>query len=215
MSEVTDYLTSEIKPITDAFFNTNKGKYDFSEVEGCGFYTEALVDHLQSLGYSKAGHLKKTGSGKQFNGHAIDAILWREPDPDLLRAVDVIANAETHNASAGFSIDEPRYSDDMWLDIDGGNNSGGSDMVPYVPYDENGFQELKRTLAYDYARRPQGADFDVTVWAARVFHNAYMGPTGTPLGLDAGIARAREEWCSALGVPVIPVPVDWQIGQPV
>jgi hypothetical protein len=89
------------------------------------------------------------------------------------------------------------------------------DMVPWVGYDENGFNELKRQLAYDYARRPQGADFDVSVWAARVFHSAYMGPEKTPLGLVAAVDRHQVEWCAALGVSVKDVPADWNIGDPV
>ncbi len=90
-----------------------------------------------------------------------------------------------------------------------------ANTVPWVPYDENGFQELKRTLAYDYARRPQGADFDVTVWAARVFHSSTMGPEKVPLGKEAAMNKHRPEWCGALGVPVIPVPPNWNIGDPV
>ena len=40
-------------------------------------------------------------------------------------------------------------------------------------------------------------------------------PQKVPLGMTAGISRARNEWCAALGVPVIPVPSGWKIGDPV
>lgn len=75
-------------------------------------------------------------------------------------------------------------------------------LVPYVNYDENGFQRLKKMLAHDYSRRPQGPDFDVSVWAGRYFHNCYMGPEGTPLGEDAALKRIKPELCAALGIPV-------------
>jgi hypothetical protein len=91
-----------------------------------------------------------------------------------------------------------------WLEKPNQGGEGGEHdfMVPWVPYDENSFQTLKKQLAYDYGRRPQQADFDVTVWAARVFHSQYFGPEGKPLGFDIAMRKHRPEWCAALGVPV-------------
>ena len=87
--------------------------------------------------------------------------------------------------------------------------------IPWIPYpgDESN-AELKRVLSFDYSRRPQSADFDVSVWAFRVMYTGLMGlrkPSdgGEPLGINAAITHHRPEWCGALGVPVIPVPPDW------
>lgn len=232
MSQVTDFLHVNIRPLCNTFFDNNAHKFDLTEAVGCGKYTEALVKHLRDQGFVKIGHLKKFGGATQYNGHAIDAFLWREGDLSLYRAIDVVANAESkppygdpnttppnrQPPAKGFGIDEPRYQDSDWMaEPSNGGQPVPTNMVPWVHYNEGGFQELKRHLAYDYARRPQGADFDVSVWAARTFHNAFMGPEPqkVPLGMDAGMARARNEWCSALGVPVVPVPSGWNIGDPV
>lgn len=219
MSALTDYLNTNIKPLCDSFFDAHAHEFNLTVNSGCGTYTEALVRHLQALGYSKVGHLKKSPGQTQYNGHANDAILYREGDPSLYRAVDLIGAAESTDLlnppRKNFGIDEPRYTDEFWLASPASGGTSPSNMVPWVAYDENGFQELKRELAYDYARRPQGADFDVSVWAARTFHNAFMGPDKTPLGMSAGISRARNEWCASLGVAVVPVPPTWHIGDPV
>jgi hypothetical protein len=208
MSIVTDFLNETIKPVCDAFFDQHAHEFDLTQNDGCGFYTETLIRHLRALGYVKVGHLKKNPSQTQFNGHANDAFLYRQGDPILYRAVDIIGSAEakppytpTNPAPhKNFGIDEPRYQDSDWMAEPNSSPQPGPKMVQ---------------LAYDYARRPQGADFDVTVWSARTFHNAYMGPEGTPLGEKAGMERAQKEWCAALGVPVVPVPPTWNIGDPV
>lgn len=229
MSATTEFLNEVIKPLCDSFFDAHSGQFDLSENEGCGLYTEALVAYLRNQGYSKVGHLKKYGSATQYNGHANDAFLYREGDPTLYRAVDVIGAAESPppyppegtnpRPSKNFGIDEPRYKDEDWMATP--NAPTPVDVVPYAPYQGDASNaELKRTLAYDYARRPQGADFDVSVWAFRVQHSAVMGPLppsqgGKPLGMSAAVTKHRPEWCEALHVPVVPVPPGWNIGDPV
>jgi hypothetical protein len=217
MSALTDFLNETIKPLCNSFFNAHAHEFDLTHKDGCGLYMEDLVEFLRDQGYAKVGHLKKYGSATQYNGHAVDAFLYRQGDPLLYRAVDVIGNAESTDPNkppvASFGIDAPRYEDKDWMAEPA--SAPVDDMVPWVGYDENGFNELKRQLAYDYARRPQGADFDVSVWAARVFHSAYMGPEKKPLGLVAAVDRHQVEWCAALGVSVKDVPADWNIGDPV
>lgn len=213
-------IPNEIRTLTDAFFNAHKTEYNFEEVEDCGRYMEALIPHVQANGYPLVGFLKYTGSGTKYNNHRIDSFLYKDTTTvnGLLQSCDVIANAETDHASAGWSPDFPRYTESDWvktLEELIGDDPVKPNTVPWVGYDENSFQELKKQLAYDYARRPQGADFDVTVWAARVFHSAYMGPEGTPLGLPAAIDKHTPEWCDALHVPVKKVPDGWNIGDPV
>lgn len=218
MSQLTDFLDENIKPLCDEFFANHALAYDLSHKDGCGQYTEALVRHLRALGYTKVGLLKKHG-GTMYNGHSIDGFLWREGDPTLYRHTDVINSAETDHASAGWSIDDPRYEDVDWMAEP--PSSVPQNSVPYTPYQgDSSNAELKRQLAYDYARRPQGADWDVSVWAFRVQHSALMGPIppnqgGKPLGMTEALIKHRPEWCAALGVPVVPIPASWNIGDPV
>lgn len=207
-------IPAELRQLTDSFFAANAHRFDMRYAEGCGKYMEELVPYAQSHGYPKVGHLKKSGSQTQYNGHAIDAFLYKDTVTvnGLMQAVDVIGSAETDHATAGWSVDFPRYTEDDWMES---VETPTPNTVPWVGYNEEKFQFLKRQLAYDYARRPQGADFDVCVWAARTFHNSYMGPEGVPLGETAGMERAQKEWCAALGVPVKAVPPGWNIGDPV
>ena len=202
-------IPAELETFNREFWNQQAARYDMTTREGCGEYMEAWVDAAKQVD-SKVEHLKKSGSQTQYNGHAVDAFLYAAPyssDNDLMQAVDVIGAAESTDPNnppkLNWGVDEPRYtSADIWHGDPGNGGSGGDNSVPWLPYDENSFQALKEILAYDYGRRPQAADFDVTVWSARVFHSAYMGPDKKPLGLNAAIKKHRPEWCEALGVPV-------------
>ncbi len=195
---------NELKDLHATFWSNFSNQFDLKTNEGCGKYTEAWVIYARNHGWSKVGHLKKSGSQTQYNGHANDAFLYNEPDPTLLRAVDIIGNAESTDPnrppSIGWIIDEPRYTINDWLAEP--NTNPNPNMVPWVGYNEQGFQRLKNTLAHDYARRPQGADFDVSVWAARVFHSQYFGPNGIPLGEEAALHKHKPEWCHELGISV-------------
>lgn len=207
-------IPTELKKLADDFFDDHSLEFDLSLNEGCGAYTEAFVRHAQSHNYPKVGHLKKSGGATQYNGHANDAFLYNEmvPPSGLLQAVDIIARAEQkppygpgkEAPGKNFGIDEPRYKVSDWQEKpdNGGENNEHDFEVPWVPYNENGFDVLKKQLKYDYGRRPQNADFDVSVWASRVFHSCYMGPDGKPLGFVAAMKKHRPEWCQALGVSV-------------
>lgn len=196
-------IPNELKQFTDQFFKDNSKKFELSTNEGCGLYTEAYVVYAQANNWTKVGHLKKNSGQTNYNGHANDAFLYAEYVDGLYQAVDIIGSAEAKPPytsdnpapSANFGIDIPRYTAADWYLIE-----GSTSMVPWVQYNEQGFQSLKNMLAHDYARKPQGADFDVSVWAGRYFHNCYMGPDGTPLGEQAALERIKPELCSALGI---------------
>lgn len=202
-------IPTELEQLHREHWNDFSRAFDLTHNKGCGEYTEHWVKFAQDRRWSKVGHLKKNPGQTQWNGHANDAFLYREPASEtnpLYQAVDIIGAAESTDPSnpprINWGVDIPRYKDSDWLESPNSNPIPQPNLVPWVSYDENGFQALKKTLAYDYARRPQGADFDVSVWAARVFHSAYMGPDKTPLGLDAALRKHKPEWCAALGVPV-------------
>lgn len=205
-------IPDDLEVFNKEFWNQYAARYDMTTQQGCGEYTEAWVESAKEM-FPKVENLKKNPGQTQYNGHAIDAFLYAEPFSEtnhLYQAVDIIAAAESTDPAnppkVNWGEDEPRYTAaDIWHG-DTGNGSTG-DSVPWMPYDENSFQSLKSILAYDYGRRPQAADFDVSVWAARVFHSAYMGPNKQPLGLQAAIAKHRPEWCEALGVPLDVAPM--------
>lgn len=207
----------ELRTLTDAFFASEAHKYDLSHAEGCGQYMEALVPYAQSHGYPKVGHLRKHGSQTQYNGHAVDAFLYNDPVPPsgLLQSVDVIKDAESDHASAGWSIDIPRYTTADWMQsvepeeppVDPPANT-----VPWAPYwGDASSDEMTRTLFYDYSRKPESANFGMGRWLNRCLHSAFMGPEGIPLGPDGALARHRPEWCAVLGLdPSVPVPASFK-----
>lgn len=201
-------ISLELEKLHQTHWNNYSHQFNLTTNEGCGKYTEHWVNYAQSYGWSKVGHLKKNVGQTQYNGHANDAFLYADGtgNPNgLYQSVDLIGSAESTNPNDPphifWGVDIPRYTDVDWLATPNSNPTP-INMVPWMGYDENSFQKLKQQLAYDYGRRPQGADFDVTVWSARVFHSWYMGPDKTPLGQDAAIKRHRPEWCEALGIPV-------------
>jgi len=205
-------IPNELDKMQQDFWREHNKEFDMSLNEGCGAYIEAFVRHAQSHGFPKVGHLKKSG-GTKYNGHANDGFLYKEAASDtnpLLQFVDIIGNAtakppytpSNQPPKPLFDIDEPRYTEADWLAAPGSDNPTSNKTVPWVAYDENGFEKLKKMLEHDYTRRPQNADFDVSVWAARVFHSTYMGPGGTPLGMDAALRKHKPELCSALKIPI-------------
>jgi hypothetical protein len=200
-----------LQTLTDQFFKDYALEYDMAHANECGKYMEALVPHCQKNGFPKVGQLRKNPGQTQYNGHAIDALAY-DLGNNLTHAVDCIARAEqphpwvseggtNQDPGPNFSEDTTAYKTDTdWLEKPG--EPPMDDVVPWVAYDENGFQNLKLQLDYDYGRRPQGADFDVSVWAARTFHSCYMGPEKEPLGMNNALVKHRAEWCQGLKINV-------------
>lgn len=188
-----------------AFFDSNAHNYNLTTKEGCGKYTEHFLETLRdTTGDKRFKHLRKYGSQTQYNGHAIDVLAFDnrgQGDGTPIMETDILGDGESVNARPTWQVRETPYSADILMEPEEIGEPDETAMVPWVGYDENGFQNLKKQLDYDYSRRPQGADFDVTVWAARVFHSSTMGPNKKPLGLEKAIVKHREEWCGALGIP--------------
>lgn len=133
----------------------------------------------------------------------------------LFQAIDLVRGSDGVIQWLDFGIVDQTFVVPLPVDISLIVDEPEPNVVPWVGYDEGGNKELKRQLAFDYGRRPQGADWDVSIWAARVFHSAYMGPAKLPLGMAKALMKHRLEWCAALGVPVIPIPDSWNIGDPI
>lgn len=77
--------------LSSSFFAANAHKFDLAEPEECGRYTEEFVKHARKID-PKIGHLKKK-SGTQYNGHAIDAVLYPVGN-GVYHSIDLIGNAE-------------------------------------------------------------------------------------------------------------------------
>lgn len=200
-------IPSQLEQLHRDFWGISHFQFDLTTNEGCGKYTETWVKYAQNHGYSLVGHLRKNPSQTQYNGHANDAFLYADGSDnpgELFQAVDLIGAAESTDPMnpphINWGVDLPRYTIKDWMKEPG--QASNPTTVPYVAYNENGFQRLKKMLAHDYARRPQGADYDVSVWAGRYFHNCYMGPTGTPLGEDGALKRIKPELCASLHIDV-------------
>lgn len=196
-------IPTQLEQLHRDFWTTFHSQFNLSTNEGCGLYTESWVKYAQNRGWPKVQNLKKNPGQTQYNGHANDAFLYTDGvgnEGGLYAAVDLIAGAEGPSPSINWGVDIPRYKDsDVWS---GGVIPVPAKTVPWLPYDENSFQRLKKMLKHDYDRRPQGPDYDVSVWAGRYFHNCYMGPEGTPLGEQKALEKIKPELCSALGIPV-------------
>lgn len=207
-------IPTSLKLECDDFFKENSHKFDMAHADECGRYMQELIPYLQDEGYDKVGFLRKNPGQTQYDGHAIDAFAYDLGD-NLTHAIDVIGNAEQPHPwkSEDGTKDDPyatfnedtatAYKTDKdWLEKPTSSNTP-NESVPWVAYDEASFNDrLQQQLAYDYGRRPQAADFAVSVWSARVFHSTYMGPEGKPLGFDEALKKHRPEWCESLKVPV-------------
>lgn len=77
-----------------------------------------------------------------------------------------------------------------------------TDFVSYWGDEKSDY--LGKLLVFDYGRAGQTLNFESVRWISRVFHSAYFGPNTTPLGMNAAIGKHRAEWCSILGVQVVP-----------
>ncbi len=193
-------IPADLEKLNIQFWLNTSHAYDLTTRNGCGQYTEAWVLYAKGHGYPKCENLRKNPGQTQYRGHAIDAFLYTDGEGNpqgLYQAIDIIGGAEGENPKINWGVDIPRYTDsDIWHEPTSNN------MVPWVAYDEQGFGLLKTQLDWDYSRRPQGPDYDVSVWAARVFHSQYMGPAAKPLGFVESMKKHRPEWCAALQVPV-------------
>lgn len=221
----------ELRQLADSFFDAYAHNFDLTENEGCGQYMEEFVPYAQRNGYPKVGHLKKRGSATQYNGHAIDAFLYNDPDEDtgLLQSVDIIANAEakppyssSHRPPAkGWSIDSPRYKVEDWIEFIGGDIPDEPNKIEFPSYaslgDDAFFRStLGRTLAFDYSRAKEYPFNDgVIVWTSRTLHTAFenilVHKMHPQQAMERAMADKRGQWCTILRVPIIPVPVNWVV----
>lgn len=220
-----------LKGDCDKFFASNAKHFDMAKKEECGRYMEALIPHLQDMGYRDVGFLKKSSGQTHYNLHAIDAIAY-DLGGNLTHAIDVIARAEQPhpwkgevpgNPNAGNDPPGPNFSEDKetaykttedWLSEPWEEPEPIPDTVAWASYwGDPASDVLMRTLMYDFSRKPEAYNPGMGRWISRCVHTAFLGPIppsqgGTPLGVTGALARHRPEWCAALGGldPHVPVP---------
>ena len=94
--------------------------------DNAGRFMERLVAALQSQGKTQWGLLRKASGQRQYNGHAVDAILFLglPGNPAGIQyngktgtAVDLISCSKNEGCTASLSwgVDEPRYSSADWF----------------------------------------------------------------------------------------------------
>jgi hypothetical protein len=94
--------------VVDRVF-AESGPWDLTTHDGCGLFTEAAARALWRED-PDFGHLRKTPGHNQYNGHAVDAVLYRPTG----QTIDLIAFSETPQARPAWQEDIPRYSDADW-----------------------------------------------------------------------------------------------------
>lgn len=216
-------VPQEVKWLADAFFLSHSDEYDLSSQEGCGKYTEAFVEEAQHKGFKRVGHLRKHGSQTQYNGHAVDAILYREAVGEfgLYQAIDLIGDAESDHARSNFGIDIPRYKDSDWMEKP---DSASSEPVNVFPFyealggDSTARNLLGKVMLADWreagrledAPHKAGNDRKVViddgfvVWTFRTLYDALydvvVHKTDGVEAVNKSISKHRSEWRKELGL---------------
>lgn len=92
----------------------DRGGFDLTTHDGGGLFTEACARalHAQDPAF---GHLRKTPGHNQFNGHAVDSVLYKPTG----QSIDLIADSETPKGRPAWQEDIPRYTDAAWYAPDG------------------------------------------------------------------------------------------------
>lgn len=100
------------KPYVDGVYFG--GGHDLTTKEGCGRFTEACAAALHHVD-AGFGHLRKRPGQNQWNGHAVDAVLYRQTG----QSVDIIRESETDRARPAWEVDIPRYANGDWYAPEG------------------------------------------------------------------------------------------------
>ena len=222
-------IPEELKKLANNFFSDRAGDFDLATKEECGLYIEAFVRHAQNNGFSKVGHLRKSPSKTHYNGHAIDSFLYKEANEiGLMSSVDIIANAESkppYNAinrgpGPNFDIDEPRYKIEDWLKEPMNTDDTNERNIKFPSYESLGGdnlarKELGRVYAFDAQRSGQARiNSGTVVWPNRVLYDTLyevvVHGKDAKSTLHEIVEKQRADWCKIMGIPVIPVPFDFE-----
>jgi hypothetical protein len=109
----------------------NSATMDLTTDAGSGLFVEAVVAGLGP----EWGHIKKSGSQKAWNGHAVDAIIYRSPTPlyngKLYQGVDIIAASGGADARVAWQPICSPSDGEVWggKTVTGGNTTTNPNSV--------------------------------------------------------------------------------------
>lgn len=95
-------------PLDEIMYVFNSTQPNLATKAGCGQFTEDVCEHLHVGMHPGWGHVKKTGSQNQWNGHAVDAIMLLVPSGQTQPGVyDIIFSTESPEAKPVFNYVGP------------------------------------------------------------------------------------------------------------
>ena len=192
-----------------AFFDIKNPKYNFEHKEDCGKYTEEFVVYFRDvIGDKNIFHLRKYGAATQYNGHAIDAVLYFDPERGTYQSVDLIGSAEGPdvNASGTWTVQQVYYeAKDAYLI---GNEPPVTEPTEFPEYeadfggDKYATESIGNPLEADYRKAGQSLNAGSATWFARTYYDAVyftvvdkMNPTDA---MNKSVAKRQPEWRKAL-----------------
>lgn len=121
----------------------NELKPDLSKHDECGKFTEAVAIRLHKKD-PEFGHLKKRPGQNQYNGHAVDAILYKKAG----RTVDIIGASASPKAKPrwGENVND-KYTDKDWYAPVESGNPNPNPPSPNPPNSSEEVERLKRENA--------------------------------------------------------------------
>lgn len=95
--------------VVDLVFGT--GSHDITTHDGCGRFLEACAREIHRSDPA-FGHLRKSGAQNQYNGHAVDNLLYKGTG----QAIDIVIESATDKARIAWQVEEiARYTDADWF----------------------------------------------------------------------------------------------------
>lgn len=170
---VPDY-SADVRALfaTDAFNLTTK--------DGCGIFTDACARMLKAKDV-RFGHLIKKPGQNQYDGHAVDAVLYLSDTPGQSVAVDLISASETPEAKPSWGLDIPRYSASDWRDP--GPQPASKVQRPALPF-------MLGMTAFDWGTHRDQAWLDLqTQYKLPVLRLVPQSVFRTPRTLAEGLAQ--------------------------
>lgn len=161
----------------------NTGSFKLDTKEGCGIFTRAAVRACRAVDPRFGDLLKKPGQN-QYDGHAVDNMLYLSDTPGQSVAVDIISQSETPQAAPSWGEDIPRYSRSDWNDP--GPYPQSTVNRPALPF-------LAGMSAFDWLTHRDERWLDLHVqYGLPVLRVVPQSVFRTPRTLAEGIAQLRQ-----------------------
>jgi hypothetical protein len=184
------------------------GLFNLKTEEGQGAFTDAVVACLHASD-ERWGHLKKRGTQSNLHGHGEDSALYLSDTPGQSQAVDFIGGAGGPNPQPGWIVDEPRYSENDWIDPFDHRLNGSDPLPPRIPsYGELGDDAFFRAsigvpLQADMLVAGQPLNDGSSVWFSRTTYEILTEALKAGHMIDTApiVRKYRNQWRAILGLP--------------